>query len=409
MGKRRGNNEGTVYKRTDGKWAGAVTLGYNEQGNPKRRVVYGKTREEAAKRLTDLMDKFHKGMLADPSSVALKDFAKGWLERETVGKALNTRDSYAAEVGHALRFLGDVKLQAVRPMHIRKMLDRMASEGWTPKPSKSNPDPEPKAYTPRTQKMVLQRLKAVFQDALRLQIIYVNPCEAIKVKTPPSEPVGRVLEPGEMATLLKACDAHPMGILFRLLLDTGLRKGEALALTWADIDLGAVPPRLSVTKAWASSGRVSGGHLTKPKNPQSRRVVPIPPDTAERLRVLRSATVNTYGQGIQGLHLFGSPVNNTPFEPNAPNHALSRMCKRAGLKHTRPHDLRHTFGSTLLANGVKLEVVSKRMGHANPSITLNVYRHLLESEKFENVFEVTSTALAADEQGAASRGQGMPN
>jgi len=102
-------------------------------------------------------------------------------------------------------------------------------------------------------------------------------------------------------------------------------------------------------------------------------------------------------------------VNNAPFEPNAPNHALSRICKRVGLKHIRPHDLRRTFGSTLRANGVKLEVVSKRMGHANPTITLNVYRHLLESEKFENVFEVTSTALASEESNSTSQSQGLPN
>lgn len=233
---------------------------------------------------------------------------------------------------------------------------------------------------------------------MRLEIIHRNPCEAIRVSVEPSEPVGRALEPPEMVALLKACDAlteasnlHSMGMLFRLMLDTGLRKGEALALTWADLDFGAKPPRLSVSKAWSNLKGVRSGITTKPKSKRSRRVVPIPPNTAQRLRDLRGATRETYGEDIAAQFLFGSPVRNAPFEPNAPNHALTRICEREGLAYIRPHDLRHTYGSILLANGVKLEVVPRWMGHANPTITLNVYRHLLEGELFENVFEVSST------------------
>ena len=391
MAKKRGNNEGSVYKRADGKWVGAVTLGYNEQGNPKRRVVYGNTRAEAAKKLSDLLDKFNKGLLAEPSSLLVEQFAKGWLEREMVGKAKRTRMSAEWELGHALRFLGKMKLQAVKPLHVRGMLDRMASEGWTPKPSKARPNPSHRSYTARTQKKALQKLSAVFEDAVRLEVIHRNPCESVTVKAPAYEPVGRVLEADELAALLQACDAHPMGLLFRLMLDTGLRKGEALALTWADIDLEAHPPRLSVTKAWTSGGNESRGFMTTPKSRNSKRVVPIPPETASRLQALKQATVETYGKGIRGLHLFGSPISNTPMDTHAPNHALARICKRTGLNPVRPHDLRHTYGSILLANRVKLEVVSRWMGHADPTITLNVYRHLLKDELFENVFDVTGT------------------
>ncbi len=82
MPKKRGNNEGSTYKRSDGKWVGAVTLGYNAQGNPKRRVVYGNTRAEAAKKLTDLLDKFNKNLLSEPSSVTLEEFANVSSEKD---------------------------------------------------------------------------------------------------------------------------------------------------------------------------------------------------------------------------------------------------------------------------------------------------------------------------------------
>ncbi|GEM85954.1 tyrosine-type recombinase/integrase [Meiothermus granaticius] len=421
MPKKRGNHEGTVYKReSDGKWVGAVTLGHNAQGNPKRKAVYGATRAEAAKKLADLLDKFNKGLLATPATVTVEEFTEAWKKRELVSKAQKTRSAYEWELSHALRHLGKLRVQSVQPVHIRRMLDSMTEEGWTPKPTKAQEregvQPEPRPYTLRTQKMVLQRMRSVFQDAVRLELIHRNPCEAVKVSVEPSEPVGRVLDTTEMVALLKACDAlldkkdvHPMGMLFRLMLDTGLRKGEALALTWADLDLEAHPPRLSVGKSWSNLKGVRGGIMTKPKSRTSKRVVPIPPGTAARLRALREHVRASFGQDVQGLYLFGSPLHNTPFEPNAPNHALTRICEREGLRHIRPHDLRHTYGSVLLANGVKLEVVSKRMGHANPTVTLNVYRHLLEGELFENVFEVSATAAPAAPESPDLLPHGLPD
>lgn len=391
MPRKRGNNEGSVYQRQDGRWVGAITLGYNSSGNPKRRVVYGKTRAEAARKLSELIDQYHKGLLSQPTTLTVAELAQSWLEREMVGRAQRTREVAAWEMERALRFLGNLRVQAVRPLHIRSMLDRMNTEGWTPKPTRANPNPLPRAYTPRTQKKILQRVTALFRDAVRLEIIHRNPCEGITVKARASEPAGRVLEPHELAALLEACDAHPMGLLFRLMLDTGLRKGEALALTWGDLDLEASPPRLSVTKAWTSSGNSSRGFMTTPKTRNARRVVPIPPETASRLRALRQGVIENFGTAIQGVYLFGSPLSGTPMDTHAPNHALARICQRAGLAPIRPHDLRHTYGSILLANRVKLEVVSRWMGHSDPTITLAVYRHLLEGELFEDVVDVTGS------------------
>lgn len=275
------------------------------------------------------------------------------------------------------------------------MLDRMASEGWTPKPTKTNPKPTPKPYKPRTQQKALERVSAIFRDALRLELVYRNPCDGIKVKAPPSEPRGKSLEPEQIERLLEGCEAHPMGLFFRLVPDTGLRKGEALALTWADIDLEASPAKLSVSKSWSNDGK-KAGVMTTPKSRRSKRLVPIPESTAAVLRALRTATVQTYGQDIKGLHLFGSPVSNKPFDTQSPNHALKRICDKIGLPHFRVHDLRHTYGSVMLAHGVPLEVVSERMGHANPTITLNVYRHVLEHERLEHVLDIRTAAKLSD-------------
>jgi len=378
MGKR-GNNEGSIYRRKDGRWVGAVTVGYGPNGSPKRRVVYGSTRAEAAQKLTELLDRYNKGLLAEPSSVTVREFSQGWLERETQGKAANTRRNYQTELEHALHFLGDMKLQAVKPLHIRTALDRMQSEGWTPRPTKRNPNPEPRPYSARTIKKALERLRAVFQDALRLELIHRNPCDAVRFKAPPAEPVGRSLEPSEALALFEAADRHRAGLVVQLMLLTGLRRGEALALRWRDIDLEANPPYLRVVGNWTRAER---NHMSRLKTPRAKRTVPLAPELAERLRRRKESLLSDYtAQAVEGWFVFALPGAEHPYTPTYTANVLNELCREAGIPRIRTHDLRHSYGSLLLARGEKLERVAELMGHANPVITLSVYRHVLSDER----------------------------
>lgn len=338
--------------------------------------------------------------------MTLAEFAHSWLQRESTGRATNTRRNYATEIGYILPYLGTMHLQAIKPAHIPGMLDRMAWEGWIPRPAKANPDPRPKPYQTRTQQKALQRLSAIFRNALRLELVYRNPCEGVRVRAAPSGPKGKSLEPHQIECLVVACETHPMGLFFRQVLDTGLRKGEALALTWRDINLESKPAKLVVSKSWSSDGKAAG-MMTTPKSRRSKRVVPIPESTADMLRALRAATTQAHGQGIQELYLFGSPLTNKPYDTQSHNHVLKRLCAKIGLPHVRVHDLRHTYGSVMLANRVPLEVVSERMGHANPTITLNVYRHVLEQERLEHVIDISTAARLYSVQSRQSNS--LPN
>ncbi|WP_299429352.1 site-specific integrase [uncultured Meiothermus sp.] len=114
--------------------------------------------------------------------------------------------------------------------------------------------------------------------------------------------------------------------------------------------------------------------------------------TAEALRTLKAATVETFGQEIEAVYLFGDPVSGKPCCPHSPNWALTWMCQRVGLSKVRVHDLRHTYGSVMLASRVPLEVVSARLRHVNPTITLNIYRHLLECKHTDYLVGITEAA-----------------
>jgi integrase len=235
--------------------------------------------------------------------------------------------------------------------------------------------------------MVRWLLHAAFEEAVAYEVIHRNPVAAVKLKRGRSrEKPARVLQPEEVRRLLEALDVlrTPLALALRLMLACGLRRGEALALTWEDVDLerGLV----HVRRSW---GKLGGkGVFSEPKTAGSRRTVPVPNPTLERLRAYWEKVARGFGEEeARRLFLFPGKDPNRPVDPDAPNHLLARVCRRTGLPPIRVHDLRHTYGSLLLARGAPLELVSERMGHANPTVTLGIYRHLLDEERREWVVD----------------------
>jgi len=378
MKRRRGNGEGTIVRRPDGRWMGQITLGRGPDGRLKRLTVYGRTRQEVAAKLAELAAAHHKGLLPSPEAITLREWALRWLERKAKEVRPRSLTLYRLELAYALPSLrdptapdplGSMRLQAVQPVHVKTVLDNLLDRG----------------LALRTVRKVREKLSTLFEEALALELVPRNPVAPIKVKAPreaPRDRAGRTLERGEVAALLAALDAHSdrrTAMALRLMLACGLRRGEALGLQWADVDLEEGV--LRVVRSWSSDG--THPVLTMPKTATSRREVPIPHATLERLRAYRAWWQEAFGDSpTPPPWLFPSLADpSRPMDPNAPNHLLRRLCDRLGLPRIRVHDLRHTYGSLLLASGAPVELVAERMGHSAPTVTLNVYRHLLQEER----------------------------
>jgi integrase len=361
---RRGKGGGTTYyHKGSGRWCAELNLGFDANGKPLRVRAYHKTRREAEAWLAEQAALYHKGLLADPSKLTLKEWAEKWLERKSREVRPNTLDAYRRELGYALPVLGDLPLQKVTPSHVRALLDALA-----------------KRYTPRTVRWIRQKLHTLFEEAVHLEIIFRNPASPVKVKTPRGQAkpkAGRALEAHEMSALLAALDQHQdprTALALRLMLNLGLRLGECLGLRWEDIDLEGAT--LTIRRTY------SHGREGEPKTPSSIRTVPIPRGTFARLSQYREWWEARLGEPPPP-HMWVFPGNDPsrPLDYNAPGRALRRIVKRLGLPPLRVHDLRHSFGSHLLAAGAPLELVAERMGHANATITLSVYRHVLSHER----------------------------
>ena len=371
--KRRGKGGGSVfYHEGKGKWVAQLTWVDPATGRKLKREKHCATRKEAEQALAQMVAEQARGLLMDPSRLTTRDFALEYLRRlEREGLRPNSIHLAQGELAYALPSLKDPKahdplgrmrLQEVKPVHVRAAVDRVIEAG----------------YAPRTVARVLMRLKALFREALRLELVARNPAEAIQVRLPKGEKAARALEPEEVARLLEAAEAsrsRDMALLLRLMLETGLRRGEALALQWGDVDLERGEVR--VWRAWAKVG--SKGAFTPLKTPTAKRVVPLPLGLLRRLKARKEELLERLNpEEVDGLHLVGGVK---PVDPDAFNHYLRRLAERAGLGRVRVHDLRHTWATLALSRGIPLEVVSERLGHASPTITLNVYRHLLEEER----------------------------
>ena len=369
---RRGKGGGTTYydPRRD-RWVAELKWVDELTGRVVRVKRYALTRKEAEALLGELAGQKAKGLLAPPNRLTVRDFALDYLRRKArEGARPRTLDLLALELAYALPSLkdpkahdplGSLRLQAVQPAHIRGVVDGLVER-----------------YAPRTVRKVLGHLKALFREALHLELIPRNPAEVVRVRLPQGEKAARALEPTEVARLLEEAEkgrSRDMALLLRLFLSTGLRRGEALALQWKDLDLERGEMR--VWRAWSKVG--GKGTFTAPKTSTARRVVPLPQDLLLALKARKEELLERLApEEVEELFLFGG---TRPVDPDAFNHYLRRLAARAGVGRVRVHDLRHTWATLALSRGVPLEVVSERLGHASPTITLNVYRHLLEEER----------------------------
>jgi integrase len=365
---KRGKGAGTTYQhKASGRWCAELHLGYDPDGKSSRLRKYFPTRKEAEGWLSEQVALNHKGLLANPSSITLTQWAVQWLERKKKEVRPNTLAAYHRELSLALPSLkqapdalGKTPLQKVQPSQVRAALDNL------------------RGYSLRTQRWVRQKLHTLFEDALDMELIHRNPVKPVKIKARGQpKKAGRALELPETQALLTALDAHPdprTALSLRLMLACGLRLGEALGLQWQDIDLQE--GSLTVRRAW------SAYRLTTPKTASSTRTVPIPAVTFQRLVQYHQWWIEKLGENPPGeMWLFPGNNPSKPLDYNAPGHALKRIITRLGIPHLRVHDLRHSYGSHLLANGAPLELVAERMGHANGNITLGVYRHLMQHER----------------------------
>ena len=214
-----------------------------------------------------------------------------------------------------------------------------------------------------------QVISSAMDLAVAQKIILSNPtnaCELPKVEhkemqTVPAEQLSAFLEEAKRSGVYE---------MYYIELATGLRRGELLGLKWSDIDW-----KNGIIKVRRQVARVDGQVVEAPlKTKNSYRAVSISPQAIEVLREQKRKTNDTY--------VFPSP-NGDPISPDSVNNMLGRVLERAGIPKVRFHDLRHTFATLALQNGVDIKTVSGILGHFSAGFTLDTYAHVTTSAQKE--------------------------
>lgn len=189
---------------------------------------------------------------------------------------------------------------------------------------------------------------------------------------PPKEM--EVWTPSEFATFLSSVSGDVYHAFFLTLYTTGMRKGEALALSWEDI----AGEEIKVRKSYTTKTKEAAYKITTVKTGSSVRKIPLPGFLSDELKRLKE--IQRFNcEGFKETHfVFGGA---DPVSTNAIDNAFNRAIKKSGVKKIRIHDLRHSCASVLLSRGVSIVAVSRQLGHRDTTETLKTYAHIMPDDK----------------------------
>ena len=380
---RRGNGEGSIYQRKDATWCGQVTVGYDEQGKPVRKTFYGSTREEVARKVSSVTTQVWSGtyVTETASTLTVKKLVTDFLwtfKRPTIADV--TFDWYLSIANtHIIPELGDVHADKLTPYTIQGFINKMHNE---------------KHLAVRTIKATRDVLKQTYTHAIEMKLTTTNPAlgtklpkqSRIKVEAKENE---KVIPVDERAIILSAAENDlRMKTALTVLMFTGMRVGEWLALTWGQVDFknSTITIDRAITKTCEYD---KNGELTRrqtvvgsTKTQCSERQMKVPPAVIDVLKAWRKALPQ---------HMRGTVANDI-LAPDAvvfPNDrgemrtyngfrtTYRRFMADNNLGEYTLHSYRHTFATMLLESGVNPKIVQKMLGHADIETTLGTYSHVL--------------------------------
>jgi len=356
---------GSIRQRSKGSWEVCLDTGRDPATGKRVRcfeTIKG-SKKDAQRRLAELQVDVEKGTyIKSARALTLSAYLTEWLRSHAeLHCRPRTAEGYRFIVNrYLIPALGRVRLSQLRPQHISNYCSNAVRRGL------SN----------RTVLHHFRLLHKALKDGVKLGLIGVNPCDGIDAPTAADKEM-KILCPDDVGKFFSAAQEAPWPCyyLFYTMLFTGLRRSEALGLTWADIDVDLCRLIVRQTLHRLSSGYV----ISPPKTRKSRRQVDLPPSLALLLRDYRSEVETQrllLGKPLTDKDFVFAHPDGTPLDPSTVTHVFTRVVRKAGLE-LRLHDLRHSFASVMLAAGVNVKAISQSMGHANIGITLDTYAHLL--------------------------------
>lgn len=392
MSKKKANGEGSISKRSDGRYMARYTV------NGKRKAIYGATHEEVRTKLNEVLNDIAKGTYIAPQ----KDTVGMWLKEWLVTYALPTvkQSTYISYEGyvriHLEPELGSVKLTALTTEQIQRFFNKKY-RGYQGK----------KGLSPKTLKNMYNMFNATLEQAVINHRLIRNPLRGVRLPSVAKKEID-ILSAEEQALLQKAArssvELPAFGVIFTL--STGVRLGELIGFQWGDINMKKHSIRVRRTVGRLQKVDEDGNLVAKetgkatteivirsPKSITSQREIPLFDELWDGLMEYRSRQSEMFDAfGIDfnsSTHIFCMPTGKV-YDPRTYEDLFKRTLKAADLPGINFHALRHTFATRALEAGMDIKVLSSILGHAQASTTLNLYAHALPDHKRDSMEKMRS-------------------
>lgn len=361
--------KGHIRKRGKASWAIVLDLGRDASGKRKQKwhSVKG-TRKNAEKELARLLNDLNTGGYVEPSKITVREFLETWLTdyaAQTV--AAKTLERYRGIIdGHVSPAIGGIKLAQLRPLHIQSFYTDALTTG------RKNGRGGLSAQTVLHFHRVLHK---ALSQAVKWQLLARNIADAVEPPRPKRAEM-QALDEADTAKLLQKLAGNRLYEPVVIALATGMRRGELLAVKWADVDLDGA----NLTIARSLEQTKDGVRFKTPKTDRSRRSIALPSFAVGILRAHKKQQAERklkLGPIYKDNGMVFARDDGSIWPPDTFSTAFASFIRRSKLPHLRFHDLRHSHATQLLKQGVHPKVVSERLGHSKIGITLDTYSHVL--------------------------------
>jgi integrase len=357
MARKRGQNEGSIFKRKDGLWAAQVTI----QGRHVSK--YFKTQREARDWVTETRLQIDGGLTLTGAQVGLDTYLREWLEAHKLRVRPKTAFQYNQILEqHIIPTLGRLKLKDLRPEHIQNLYSLKIKAG----------------ISERTVLMIHAVIHRALEQAMKLGLVGRNAADAVTRPRFKRKEM-KTLNDSQVRSFLSLLTGTRNDAFFWVAISTGLRQGELLGLKWADLDW-----RNRSIHVQRQVQRLAQGGLgfSEPKSDAGNRSVVLGKAVMEKLRAhiaIQDMEKSFAGKSWQEFDLIFPSTKGTPLDHRNIFRTFKDLLKQAGLPDIRFHDLRHTAATLMFKQGVHPKVVQERLGHSDIALTLNTYSHVMPS------------------------------
>ena len=398
---RRAKGTGNIRKRTvtrNGKeytfWEAAVTTGYDPgTGHQIRKTYTGKTQKEVREKMQAAAVAVQDGDFFEPSKITLGGWFDLWFKDYCGDKKYLTVKQYKSMTETHIRpALGAVKLCKLTPPMIQSFYNELQRTGRTVKekdPETGKPATRQEPLSAKTVKNIHGIMSKALSTAVDVGYIKSNPTERVTLPRVDKKEINPLTD-AQVKAFMKACAGHDYERVYKLILFTGLREGEALGLTWDCVDFDA--GTIKIVKQLQKRPERDGGYTFAPLKNDKARTITAAPFVIQILKAQYAAQseqrfrAGEIWQGWQSLEeretgLVFTRDNGRHLDCTMLYKAYKKLAEQIGAPESRVHDLRHTFAVLSLQNGDPIKTVQDNLGHATAAFTLDVYGHVSEKMK----------------------------